>query len=46
MLDGRLLGRSRADSPLVATFDAPGVQRLLALDAQGRYAHASVRVLP
>jgi penicillin-binding protein 1C len=45
MLDGRLLGRTRADGALLATFDTPGVQRLLALDAAGRFAAASVRVL-
>jgi penicillin-binding protein 1C len=45
MLDGRLLGRTQADAPLVATFDREGVQRLLALDAAGRYAAAELRVL-
>jgi penicillin-binding protein 1C len=46
MIDGRLLGRTLADAPLVATLDREGTQRILALDATGRYAWTEVRVLP
>lgn len=46
MLDGRLLGRTRADAPLVAELPEPGTQRLLALDSLGRYATIDLRVAP
>jgi penicillin-binding protein 1C len=46
MLDGKLLGRTVADAPLVARFETPGTARLLALDVQGRYATADLKVLP
>lgn len=46
MLDGRLLGRTRADAPLVAELPEPGTQRLLALDSLGRYVTIDLRVAP
>ena len=46
MLDGRLLGRTVADAPLLATFEDAGTSRLLAVDAQGRYASADLKILP
>ena len=46
MLDGRLLGRTRADAPLVAEMSEPGTKRLLALDSLGRYASIDLRVSP
>lgn len=45
LLDGRLLGRTRADQPLQAELDAAGKQRILALDSSGRYATVDVQVL-
>jgi penicillin-binding protein 1C len=44
LLDGSLLGRTRADSPLHAELSTSGTQRILALDAAGRYATVDVRV--
>lgn len=46
MLDGRLLGLTRADAPLVAELSEPGTKRLLALDSLGRYASLDLRVAP
>lgn len=46
LLDGRLLGRTRADAPLLAELAVPGTQRILALDSAGRYATVEVRVAP
>jgi penicillin-binding protein 1C len=46
LLDGRLLGRTRGDAPLLATFERDGRQRLLALDGSGRYAQLELRVSP
>lgn len=45
LLDGRLLGRTQADSPLQADLSARGPQRLLALDRSGRYAALNLTVL-
>jgi penicillin-binding protein 1C len=46
LLDGRLLGRTRADQPLLAELDAFGAQRILALDTTGRYATVDIQVMP
>jgi penicillin-binding protein 1C len=44
LLDGRLLGRTQADAPLVAEMKDPGTQRILALDRAGRFATVDVHV--
>jgi penicillin-binding protein 1C len=44
LLDGRLLGRTRADGALHAELGGAGTQRILALDTAGRYATVDVRV--
>ncbi len=46
LLDGKRIGTSHDDTPLQLRFDQPGPQRLLAIDAQGRYGHIDLRVLP
>lgn len=46
LIDGKLLGRTRADAPLLAELATPGDQRILALDSVGRYATVDVRVAP
>ena len=45
LVNGRLIGESRGDAPFLAEFEEAGAQRLLALDASGRYAQVDVRVL-
>jgi penicillin-binding protein 1C len=44
LLDGKLIGQTRADSSLLAEFDREGVRHLLALDRDGRYAALDVMV--
>jgi penicillin-binding protein 1C len=46
LLNGRLIGESIGDAPFIARLDEPGPQRLLALDARGRYAQIDLRVMP
>jgi penicillin-binding protein 1C len=44
LLDGRLLGRTRGDAPLLAALEREGRQRLVALDAAGRFASVELSV--
>ena len=45
LLDGRLVAHSRSGSTVQLRFDQAGPQRLVAIDAQGRYASIDLRVL-
>ena len=44
LLDGRLIGNSVGDAPVLLEFTQPGKQRLVAIDAQGRYGEIELRV--
>lgn len=44
LLEGRLIGTSQGDAPVLLEFDQSGKQRLVAIDAQGRYGEIELRV--